>query len=82
MNDQHARDAARIAVRILRRSERGCQALHDFRALLDNGGAGLDDENWQAMVLLCQLAADGKGFAIEAQFKGSDAVGLDRQASA
>lgn len=68
MNDNHARDAAGIAVRTLRRSERGHQALVDFRTLLDNGGDGLDDENWKALILLCQLAAHGKGFAVEEQF--------------
>lgn len=67
MNDSHAWDAAGIAVRTLRRSERGRQALMDFRTLLDNGGDGLDDENWQAMILLCQLEAHGKGFAIAEQ---------------
>lgn len=64
MNDTQARDVAMIAVRTLRRSERGRQALVDFRALLDNGGDGLDDENWQALIVLCQLAAHGKSFAI------------------
>jgi len=68
MNDTQARAVATIAVRTLRRSERGRQALVDFRTLLDNGGDGLDDENWQALILLCQLEAHGKGFAIEEQF--------------
>ncbi len=65
MNDMQAREAASIAVRTLRRSERGRQALLDFGALLDNGGDGLDDENWQALVILCQISSHGKGFAVE-----------------
>ena len=38
----------------LRRSERGGQALADFRQLLDNGGDMLDSENWEALATLIE----------------------------
>ena len=33
----------------LRKSERGQQALDDFQCLLQNGGTGLDGQNWEAL---------------------------------
>ncbi len=40
-------------------SERGQQALADFRTLLKNGGSGLDPQNWAALATLCR--ASGRG---------------------
>ena len=42
-------DPLPLAVAQLARSERGRQALGDLRALLKNGGAGLDRENQRAL---------------------------------
>ena len=67
MNDNNARELAAAAVRTLGRSERGRQTLADFKSLLNNGGDGLDDENWKALTVLCQLCAQGKWGAIEEQ---------------
>jgi hypothetical protein len=69
MNDQQARVMAEAAASRLRRSERGQQALADFKNLLDHGGNELDCENWSALLVLCQLAARGRTFAIDEQFQ-------------
>jgi len=73
MNDNQARDLAEVAVLTLRRSERGRQALADFKSLLDSGGYGLDDENWQALTILCQLCTHGKDFAVAQQLDRREA---------
>ena len=65
MNEDHARVAAEAAVQQLRRSERGRQALADFKALLDQGGDQLDCDNWCALIALCEVAARGKTSVIE-----------------
>lgn len=48
---------AEDCVKQLRKSERGCRALNDFRRLMNRGGFGLDVENLQALgrlIALCQ----------------------------
>jgi hypothetical protein len=62
--DDAARMVAASAAQQLQRSERGSQALADFVTLLDNGGYGLDNENWAALTILCRIGAAGKAFAI------------------
>lgn len=47
------------AVAQLKRSERGRQALADFKTLLANGGYGLDNKNWAALATMCR--AEGTG---------------------
>lgn len=56
--------ATRAVIRQLSRSERGQQVLLDFRTLLDNGGWGLDYENWEALHSLCLIARSGKTDAL------------------
>ena len=69
MNDKQsfqiswAEDGTQLAASIiaqLQRSERGRQALSDFRNLLDNGGDGLDAKNWNALASYCQIRASGR----------------------
>lgn len=65
ITDDKIRELTRSVIAPVRRSERGYQALIDFRTLLDNGGWGLDYENWQALGTLCLIAEKGKGFALD-----------------
>lgn len=48
------------AVKQLRRSERGQQVLTDLKALLDNGGYGLDSENMTALCILVESVRVGQ----------------------
>ena|ERR1022692_2070165 len=42
------------AIAYMKRSERGTQALKDYKRLVDNGGYGLDSINWAALATLCK----------------------------
>jgi len=42
------------AITQLKRSERGRAAAVAFRALIANGGGGLDTMNWEALETLCK----------------------------
>lgn len=64
-SDDEVRKLTCAIIAPVRRSERGYQALIDFRTLLDNGGWGLDAENWKALGTLCLIAEKGKGFALD-----------------
>jgi hypothetical protein len=60
-------EAIAAAVAQLRRSERGAQALSDFRKLLENGGDGLDSENSKALATLaaaCHFGGCAGAYAI------------------
>jgi hypothetical protein len=52
-------EALADAVKQLGQSERGQQAMRDFLALLDNGGCGLDGNNWRALGTLVRVASVG-----------------------
>ncbi|QYY35293.1 hypothetical protein [Ruficoccus sp. ZRK36] len=49
------------AVSQLRRSERGQRALSNFKALILDGGLGLDHENTRALVTLARALQTGNG---------------------
>lgn len=53
-------DAIKAAVDGLTRSERGRTALADFKALMRNGGDGLDGRNFEALEILLAEAARGR----------------------
>lgn len=53
----------------LRRSERGQQVLKDILALLDNGGTGLDLQNWEAVHTLLAAAQAGASHAVRDRIK-------------
>jgi hypothetical protein len=44
------------AIEQLNKSDRGRKAAHAFRQMLQNGGAGLDSDNWRALEALCRFA--------------------------
>lgn len=67
MNIETTPEAIAAAVAQLRRSERGAQALLDFRKMLDNGGDGLDSENSRALATLaaaCHVGGCSGAYAI------------------
>jgi hypothetical protein len=51
---EKAKPEVPAAIAQLKRSERGRQALRDFKVLLANGGSGLDSRNWNALATLCR----------------------------
>ena len=57
------------AVAQLRRSERGQQVLKDILHLLDNGGIGLDLQNWEAVHTLLAAARAGASHAVRDRIK-------------
>ncbi len=63
-NQEKIRQVTLAVIRQLNRSERGRQVLLDFRVLLDNGGWGLDDQNWEALGNLVIIARSGQRSAL------------------
>lgn len=57
-------EAIAAAVAQLRRSERGGAALAAFVKMIENGGGGLDADNWHALSTLCRASSTGNGYNI------------------
>jgi hypothetical protein len=52
-------DTLNKAVRLTASSERGHHALCNFWRILNEGGTGLDSDNWQTMVTIAKTCRDG-----------------------
>ena len=54
------------AVSQLKASQRGIETLRNLKQLLDNGGCGLDEQNWTAMLTLLDQSRDRPGSTLDA----------------
>jgi hypothetical protein len=63
---QKQKAAIAAAVAQLYQSERGRQALYDFRKMLRNGATSLDDKNMTALCFLLESVSTFPGSVLEA----------------